>query len=122
MQSNKQIVNSARRTYNQLGLNDRIITNTKLHTLRSILYRAGCNHSEVRVIMKWRRDAQSRLHPETCKRKQKELENEVRMLETEKRELYLDSSQICVCCCCCCCCFCLSVYILTKLYGLILVT
>ena len=87
MQSNKQIVNSARRTYNQLGLNDRIITNTKLHTLRSILYRAGCNHSEVRVIMKWRRDAQSRLHPETCKRKQKELENEVRMLETEKREL-----------------------------------
>ena len=92
MQSNKQIVNSARRTYNQLGLNDRIITNTKLHTLRSILYRAGCNHSEVRVIMKWRRDAQSRLHPETCKRKQK---NEVRMLETEKRELLLNHNEAC---------------------------
>ena len=87
MQSNKQTVSSARRIYNELNLNDRTITTLKLHTLRSNLYRAGCNHSEVKVIMKWRRDAQSRLHPENCKRKQIVLEKEVRMLEREKQML-----------------------------------
>ena len=87
MQSKKQIVSSARIIYDQLNLNDKTITTLKLHTLRSKLYKAGCNHSQVKIIMKWRRDAQSRLHPDNCKLKQIELENEVRMLESEKQML-----------------------------------
>ncbi|KAI6660712.1 hypothetical protein LOD99_10293 [Oopsacas minuta] len=88
MQTNEMVKCSAMKIYNQLKMNDNTITRLNLHALYSKLYTAGCNDQEIRVIMKLRRNAQSRKHPENCKRKQIELEDDVIRLRKEKEILF----------------------------------
>ena len=81
------VIDNANKIYNQLNLDDNAVTGMKLHSFQSMLYRANCSQEEVRVFMKWRRNAQSRKHPNTCKRKQITLESDIEKLQTERDRL-----------------------------------
>ena len=80
-------VESARKTYNRLNLTDSRVTSMKLHSFLSMLYTANCSHEEVRVFMKWRRNAQSRQHPDTCRKRVRALGSDIERLCTERDRL-----------------------------------
>ena len=87
MTKNNATLESARKIYHQLNLNDSIVTGMKLHSFQSMLYIANCSLEEMSVFMKWRRNAQSRKHPDTCRRRLRVLGSDIERLETERDTL-----------------------------------
>ena len=85
--SSATVTLSAKKIYDKLNLSDTSITSINLHSFYSKLYTAGCSHEEARILMKWRRSAQSRKHPENCERKLKSLETDITRLQRERERL-----------------------------------
>ena len=78
---------SAKKIYDNLNFNDKLLTSINIYSLYNKIYTAGCSDEEAKVFMKWRRSAQSRKHPDNCKRMMESLGRDITRLQGERDQL-----------------------------------